>query len=185
MVPAGTFHFLKETNMPSLTDKAYLCFERGRIPFYSANTGNMGYPKFFVADEDGDKMLSDELFSIPVIRSLSYERRLRAGTLQYLVYKDPKLYMRVIHSELSQSYLCGVKHHPFVIPVGLTIEDTEICECCPPPKVLKTINMSRLQSHLRTRKHICTKWQITVGDLNDSVRMLKMKLRLSGVNVQN
>ena len=171
--------------MPSLTDKAYLSFENGRTSFYTSNTNNMGYPKFFVADEDGDKMFSDELFSIPVIRSLSYERRLRAGTLQYLVYKDPRLYMRVIHSELSQSYLCGVKHHPYVIPVGLTIEDTEICECCPPPKVLKTINMSRLQSHLRTRKHICTKWQITVGDLKDSVQMLKMKLRLSGVNVQN
>ena len=169
--------------MPSLTDKALLCYERGRVHY--RNSFSFQQKVQPAVSLDGEIVLSDEFFRIPELRKLPLHLRVQAGASQYLVYKNTTLYLAIVHSSLSQSYLRGVKHHPYYVPRQQTIEETEICECCPPPKVLKTINMSRLQAHMRSRKHICTKWQITVGDLNDGVRMLKMKLRLSGVNVQN
>ena len=61
LVPAGTFHFVKGIHMPSLTDKAVLCYERGRVHYeilwFSA--------KVQAVSLDGEIVLSDEFFRIP------------------------------------------------------------------------------------------------------------------------
>ena len=169
----------------NLTDKAFLSFERGRgilttkLAIRRLSKPPVGYSY----DENGDRVLHDEFFKIPVLRELSYERRVRACASQYLVYRNEGIYIQMIHSKISQSYLCGVKHHPFLVPSCHTIEEDDICECCPPPVVLKTINMSRLQSHMRTRKHICTKWKVDTKDMLEGAKLLRVKLKMLGVHV--
>lgn len=170
--------------MPSLDVKVMLSLERGLL-HYRYGYKSCQQKLQTTVNNDGEIVLTDKFFRLSELRKLRWDLRVQAGASQYLVYKDPTLYIAMVHSEISQSYLCGVKHHPFFVPTSVNIEESEICECCPPPKELKTINMSRLQAHWRTRKHVCTKWQITVNELKDGIQMLKMKLRLMGVNVQN
>jgi hypothetical protein len=129
--------------------------------------------------KQGDPKFGSETFIISSLRQFSEAKRKRSAGAQYLVYKY-NMYLPLVHSKTPISYLCGVKHHPFGLVRNHTIEETEICECCPSPLKLKTIKMANLRDHLKTLKHICNKWQVSREDALEEAEILRVKLRMTG-----
>jgi hypothetical protein len=130
-------------------------------------------------NKQGDPKFGSETFIISSLRQFSEAKRRRSAGAQYLVYKY-NMYLPLVHSKTPISYLCGVKHHPFGLVRNRTLEETEICECCPSPKKLKTIKMTNLRDHLKTLKHICNKWQVSREDALEEAEILRVKLKMTG-----
>lgn len=134
-------------------------------------------------DDIGNPIWGAETFKVSNLRKFVYEKRVKCAGAQLLVYKYD-CYLPLVHSSTPIHYLAGVKSHPFVQVKDLTMEESDICECCPPPSDLIEMNLTSLRKHLTTKKHVCTKWDVDPKDAVQEMHRLKTLLRLSDYPVR-
>ena len=168
------------------------CIHRPRDPVYDEHTSMpRAVPAGYFFDQKGNMHQKWKAYYIPVLRSLSYQTRVNSASLQWLVYKhDCFLAVRDV-VQLHSSHYFALKHHPWWYPEGMCVDETEFCECCPNPYALlnsekdRYVNTKKLYRHCRTMKHLAKKYDVDKKHLKENAVLVRVKLRMMGINVQN
>ena len=133
-------------------------------------------------DEYGNPMMTPETFKLRNLRKFCYEKRARCAGAQLLVYKYD-CYLPLYHSDSPLHVLIGVKNHPYAMVKNVSIEESELCECCPNLEKLRGMSMSALANHMMTQKHVLTKWNVKRDDAMREMERLRVTLSLSDYRV--
>ena len=179
-----TFSYItKRINMLAETHPP--CIHRPRDPV--PKKAPVGY--FF--DRKGNMHPKWKAYNVSVLRSLSNQARLNSASLQWLAYKyDCFLAVRDC-VQLHSNHYFGLKHHPWWYPEGMSMDETEFCECCPSPYALlhsendRQKKTTKLYRHWRTLTHLAKKYDVDKRDLKENAELVRIKLRMMGINVQN
>tara|TARA_R100000152_G_C6772729_1_gene199753 strand:- start:130 stop:666 length:537 start_codon:yes stop_codon:yes gene_type:complete len=168
------------------------CIHRPRDPVYDEHTSMpRSAPVGYFFDQKGNMHEKWKAYNVSVLRSLSNQARLNSASLQWLTYKyDCFLAVRDC-VQLHSNHYFGLKHHPWWYPEGMSMDETEFCECCPSPYALlhsendRQKKTTKLYRHWRTLTHLAKKYDVDKKDLKENAELVRIKLRMMGINVQN